>query len=240
MRLVPVLSVLMVLSAPALAQVEGTAESKTTTLDISAEAQVKADPDMATISAGVVTNAATAEAAMKENSEKMNAIFAALKKAGIADKDRQTSGLTINPQYHYEKNKSPQITGYQANNSLNVTLRDMKNIGPVLDSLIAQGANNISGPNFSVEEPEELLNKGRKQAVEKARKRAEVYAAATGLKIGKIRSISEHSNIGYPQPVFYARAEMAKAADGMAASTPVASGQVNMSVTVNISYELVE
>ena len=234
MRLIPLFGLLMLAAVPAFAQ---TAEvSKATTLDISAEASVKAEPDLATISAGVVINAKTAEAAMKENAAKMNAIFAALKKVGIADKDRQTSGITVNPQYVYKENQSPTIAGYTASNSVNVILRDLKAIGPVLDTLIAQGANNINGPNFTIENPEELLNGARKEAVEKARKRAEVYAAATGMKIAKIRSISENSNIGYPQPMMYARAaKMEMAAD---ASTPVASGQVNLSVNVNISYEL--
>jgi len=234
MRFIPLLAALMLVSAPVMAQTPEV--SKATTLDISAEANVKAEPDMAIISAGVITNSKTAEAAMKENATKMTAIFAALKKAGIADKDRQTSGITVNPQYVYKENQSPTISGYNASNSVNVTLRDLKAIGPVLDTLISQGANNISGPNFSVENPEELLNGARKEAVEKARKRAEVYAAATGLKIAKIRSISENSNIGYPQPVMMmARAKMEMAGD---ASTPVASGQVNLNVNVNISYEL--
>lgn len=234
MRFIPLFAAVMLVAAPVMAQTPEV--SKATTLDISTEASVKAEPDLAMVSSGVVTSAKTADAAMKENATKMNAIFTALKKAGIADKDRQTSGITVNPQYHYQENKAPVITGYQASNMVNVTIRDLKKIGPVLDSLIAQGANQIQGPSFSVENPEELLNGARKEAVEKARKRAEVYAAATGLKIAKIRSISENTNIGYPQPVMYARAaKMEMAAD---AATPVASGQVNLSVNVNISYEL--
>ena len=235
MRFIPLMAALMLVSAPVMAQ--NAPEIKGTTLDISAEASIKAEPDMATISAGVVTTAPTADAAMKENSTKMNAIFAAVKKAGIADKDRQTSGITVHPQYRYEENKAPVVVGYQATNTIDVTLRNLKNIGPVLDSLIAQGSNQINGPTFTVENPETLLNDARKEAVEKARKRAEVYAAATGLKIAKIRSISENSNIGYP-PVMFSRAKVAMASMEADAATPIASGQVNLSVNVNISYEL--
>lgn len=235
MRVLPLFSVLMLLTVPAMAQ--ETEVNKATTLDFSAEATIKAEPDIATISSGVVTSAKTADAAMKENSVKMNAIFAALKKAGIEDKDRQTSGITVNPQYLYAENKAPVITGYQANNNVNVTLHDLKKIGSVLDTLISQGSNQISGPNFSVDEPEELLNKARTEAIAKARKRADVYAAATGMKVGKIRSISENTNIGYQQPPVMMMRKMAMA-DAAAESTPVASGQVSLGVNVNISYEL--
>lgn len=215
------------------------AESKVTTLDISAEAIVKAEPDIATISSGVLTIAKTADASMKENAVKMNAIFAALKTAGIAAKDIQTSGITVNPQYVYQDKKAPQVTGYQASNTVNVVLRDLKNIGPVLDALIAQGANQINGPTFGIDDPETLLNQARKEAVAKAAKRAAVYAEATGLKLGKIRTISENSNVGYPQPMMMARkmSSFAAASPEMM-DTPVASGQVSLNVTVNISYEL--
>jgi len=208
-----------------------------TTLDINAQVDVKAEPDIATVSAGVMTSAATADAAMKENGTRMNAVFKALKDAGIADKDIQTSGININAQYEYKQNETPRVTGYQASNNVSVIIRDLKNIGPVLDALVAQGANQMNGPTFTLENPDAVLDQARKDAVAKARKRAELYAAATGLKIIKIRNISESANNGNPVP-YPMMAMRAKMADATAESTPVASGQVSLGVTVNVTYEL--
>jgi uncharacterized protein YggE len=236
MRIIMLISAFMLAALPVMAQQNNT--DTATTLEINAQQEVKAEPDIATISAGVLTIAKTADAAMKENATKMNAIFSALKKAGIDAKDQQTSGITVNPQYVYQENKAPQITGYQANNSVNVTLRDLKNIGPVLDTLIAQGANQINGPSFTLDNPEALLDKARKDAVDKARKRAEIYASATSMKIKKIRSITENTNVGMPAPYPIMARKMMMAAAAPAEATPVASGQVTLSVTVNITYEL--
>jgi uncharacterized protein YggE len=236
MRIIMLIAAFLLVIPPVMAAEEN---NQATTLEINAQQEVKAEPDIATISAGVLTVAKTAEGAMKDNATKMNALFAALKKAGIEAKDQQTSGITVNPQYLYVENKAPQITGYQANNSLNVTLRDLKNIGPVLDALIAQGANQINGPSFTLDNPDALLDKARKDAVDKAHKRAEIYASATGMKIKRIRSISESTSVGMPPPYpMMARKMMAMAVAAPAEATPVASGQVNLSVNVNITYEL--
>lgn len=212
-------------------------EKEMTTLTISAESEVKAAPDIATISAGVVTVDLKADVALKQNSVKMNEIFAALKAAGVAEKDMQTSGITLNPQYVYEENKSPKITGYQASNSLSVLIRDLKKIGPVLDTLVSKGSNQINGPNFSIENNDELLDKARREAVTKARKRAELYADAAGMKIKRIMQISESSHMSAPMPMMNFRKMEMMAADA-GSSTPVAAGQVNMTANVNIVYEL--
>lgn len=205
------------------------------TLDISAEVNVKAAPDIATVSAGVVTTALTAEAAMKENAVKMTAVFSALKKAGIGDKDIQTAGININPQYNYPPNEAPQVTNYQATNTVNVILRNMQNIGNILDALVGQGANQINGPTFGIEDADALLDKARTEAVKKARHRADIYAAAADVKIQRIVNISEQSQFNAPQPY---PAMRAMAMDKAVASTPTAPGEVSLSVTVNIKYQI--
>jgi len=236
MRIQSVAFILSLLAMPAMAQ-ENCALKDQTTLAISAQSDVKAAPDIATISAGVVTTAPKAEAALKDNATQMNAVFAALKAAGIADKDLQTSGITLNPQYVYEEHKSPRITGYQANNTVTIIVHDLKKIGPVLDTLVAKGANQINGPSFTIENPEELLNGARKEAMTKARQRADLYAAAAGMKIKRIVTISESSNsVPVPYPMMAVR-KMAMAADA-AAPTPVAAGEVTLNATVNVTYEL--
>ena len=211
-------------------------DDEATTLNVSVQVDVKAAPDIAYISSGVVTVAKTAQEAMTQNAEKMNAVFAALKKQGIADKDRQTSGLQVSPQYVYEQNKSPEITGYQARNEVSVTIRDLKKVGPVIDALVAQGANQLSGPTFGVEDSEDLLHAARKEAVTKARKRAEIYAAAAGMKVKRLQSITENSHGGaVPYQPVMARAMMMK---DRAESTPIASGEVSLNVSANVVYVL--
>ena len=224
------------LALPALAQ-ENCAD-KQTTLNISAEAEVKAAPDIAMISAGVLTVSKNADAALKENAVQMNAVFTALKAAGVKDKDMQTSGITISPQYVYEQNKTPQITGYQASNNLNVVIRDLKKMGSVLDTLVAKGANQINGPTFSIENTDAFLDGARKEAVAKARKRAELYAEAAGLKIKRIVTMSESTNFGSPPRPMMAMAKLAM--DEASAPSPVAKGEIGLSAQVNITYELTE
>jgi uncharacterized protein YggE len=226
---------LMLLSLPAFAD---DVKPVGTTLDISAEAQVKATPDIATISTGVVTNAPRADQALDQNSAKMNALFKALKAAGIADKDIQTSGFNINPQYDYPQHSAPRITGYQANNTVSVVLHDMKKIGETLDTFVAAGSNQINGPQFSVENPDTVLDAARKEAFAKAKQRAQIYAAAAGLSIKRIVSITEgvENNSG-PRPMMMMKA-MAMGAGGGAESTPVAAGEMSLGVTVNVRFEL--
>lgn len=223
---------LWVLASPALA-VAGIEDM--ITIDVSSEAQVKAVPDIVLVSAGVMTTAPTAAAAMQQNAEAMTSVQSALKTAGVAEKDVQTSGLNLSPQYAYTDGRAPRVTGYQAVNNVNVTLRDMKNTGKVIDSLVAEGANQINGPTFSVENPDDILDKARTEAAQKAMKRAQTYAASMGLKVKRLVSLSEQQSYDHaPRPMMM----KAMAMEGAAASTPVSPGQVNLGITVNAKYEL--
>jgi len=207
-----------------------------TKLSISAEAEVKSAPDIATVSTGVTTIEPTPAKALQENSAKMEAVFKALTAAGIASKDIQTSDMSVTPQYAQSlTNKAPRIEGYQITNNVSVVIRDIKNIGAVLDTLIANGANQLNGPDFSVEDKGPAMDQARKAAMEKAQKSASVYAAAAGLKIKRIISISEQggSNIIHPYPM-----RMMAAAMSSAAPAPVAVGQVTTGITINVDYEL--
>jgi hypothetical protein len=195
---------------------------------------VKAAPDIADIGAGVVTQAAEAQAALAANSAQMTRVVAALRKAGIADRDIQTTGLSLQPQYRYEQNQAPILTGFQAANRVQVTLRDTKGAGRVIDTLVKEGANQIDGPNFRVSTPEPLLDKARAEAVKKARARAELYAQAAGLKVVRITSISEGFEQRPPMPM----ARMV-ASDAMAAAAPpVSPGEVGLSASVTMAFEL--
>lgn len=226
---------LILAAAGANAQSVGTQPALSgTRLDVSAEGAVTRTPDIATISAGVVTQTPTAAAAMQENARRMTATVAALKAAGVADRDIQTASINLSPQYRYAENKAPEITGYQASNQVSVRFRDVKNAGKILDTLVAQGANQINGPVFSVEKADAAIDEARVAAIKTARARADLYAQAAGLRVKRILSISEsqgYSPPPYPVPMMMARAE--KAAD-----TAIEPGEQKLSVNVSVSFEL--
>lgn len=212
------------------------AQAAPATLTLSAEAEVQAAPDIADIGAGVVTQAADAGSALAANSTQMTRVVTALRKAGIADRDIQTSGLSLQPQYRYEQNQAPILTGFQAANRVQVTLRDLKGSGKVIDTLVKEGANQIDGPNFRISAPEPLLDKARAEAVRKARARAELYAQAAGLKVKRITSISEGFEQRPPMPMMRSVA-MADAAPA-APPPPIAPGEVGLVARVTMAFEL--
>lgn len=226
---------LLVSAAPGAAQTIGNAQAITgTRLDITAEGAVNRTPDLATISAGVVTQAATANEAMRENATRMASTVAALRRAGIADRDIQTASINLNPQYRYAENKAPEITGYQASNQVSVRFHDIKRAGSILDTLVAQGANQINGPMLSVEKADAALDEARAEAVRSARARADLYAKAAGLSVKRIISISESA--GYSPPPPYPVMAMARAEK--AADTAIEPGEQKLSINLSVSFEL--
>jgi uncharacterized protein len=205
------------------------------TVQVSATAEVRAVPDTAMISAGVVTQNPTAKAAMQANATRMSAVMEAIKAAGIDAKDIQTSGINLQPQYRYAENQPPVVTSYQASNTVNVRIRKIDGIGPVMDALVAKGANQINGPSFMLANEEAALDQARKDAVARARKRADLYAEAAGMRVRRIISISEGGGMQQPMPMMRSMAMEAKQA---MADTPVAPGETSLSVTVNMIFEL--
>lgn len=227
-------------TAPALAQTAPTVGETPvlaagTTLDVSAEGRVVRVPDVATIRAGVVTQAPTAGAALAERSARMTRVIAALKRAGVPDRDIATAQVGLTPQYRYVEGQAPTITGYQASNTLSVRFRDIDKAGQILDALVAAGANQMDGPDLSVDRPEAALDEARTAAVARARARAELYARAAGLRVRRIVSISEGAvETGGPRPpVLYARAAAASAD-----ATQIAAGERDLAVTVNVRFLL--
>lgn len=205
-----------------------------TRLDVVATGETTRVPDIATISAGVVTRAPTATQAISQNAQQMERVIAALRRAGIAERDIQTSSISLNPEYRYGENQPPTLTGYQASNQVSVRFRDIAETGAILDALVAQGANQINGPMLSIDEPEAALDEARRDAITKARARAQLYAQAIGKRVGRILSISESGNFSPPYPVPVMRME-AMAAD---ASTKIVPGEQTLSVTLSVSFEL--
>jgi uncharacterized protein YggE len=214
-----------------------------TLLSLSAEGRSDKVPDLALFSAGVTNQGKTAGEALSANAADMNKVIAALKKAGIEARDIQTSNLSLNPVYQPQRQlpdgtiepAQPKIIGYQVYNTVNVRQRNLAQFGRVLDTLVAAGANQVNGPSFQMDDPDAATDEARTKAMAKARARAELYARAAGLKVLRILTISESS--GYvPQPqVMYARAAMA---DGMEKSSPVAAGEVSLTSSVTVLFEL--
>jgi uncharacterized protein YggE len=205
-----------------------------TLLSVAAQAEARRAPDMATVSAGVVTQAADANTALRQNADQMAKVVAAIRAAGVAERDVQTAGVNLNPQYRYAENQPPAITGYQANNSVNVIVRDIAKLGRILDALVATGANEVNGPAFDIDQKEPMLDEARRAALEKARKRADMYAQALGLRVRRIVSIDETGGASIPRPIpMMAMAKMARDE-----STPISPGENVLSVNLNVVFEL--
>jgi uncharacterized protein YggE len=206
-----------------------------TLLNVSAQGEAKRVPDIATISTGVVTRAADSNAAMRANAEQMAKVVEAIKAAGIPAKDVQTSGISLNPTYQYGENQPPKITGYEAHNTVNVVVRDIPKLGKILDTLAETGANQINGPTFEVDKKDEALDEARRQAIEKAQARAEMYAKTLGMRVRRIVSINEGGSFGPPMPMVRGMTAMKAEA---AADTSVSPGENTLSVNLDVVFEL--
>lgn len=201
------------------------------TITMTGHGEIKAVPDIATLNAGVTSNGASAAAALSANSVRMNQLFAALKKLGVPDRDIQTSGFSVQPQYtNGDNNALRRLTGYQVNNEVRVRLEDVTKVGATLDTLAAAGANQMNGISFDIANPSPVLEKARIQAIADARARAQTYAQAAGVTLGPIVSISEGGNEAPPRPLYRVMA--------LAAPTPVAPGEQSVAADVTVVWEI--
>ena len=192
-------------------------------------------PDLVRINAGVSTQAPTASAAIRENAARMESVRAALRRAGVAERDIQTSSINLHPDWRHMENRTPELVGYRANNQVSVRFRDIANAGRILDALVAAGANEIHGPSFEIERPEAALDEARTQALANARARAELYARALGMRVVRVLSVSE-AGMGYMPPPQPAMAEMrAQAGD---AATRIDPGEQTITASLTVSFEL--
>ena len=206
-----------------------------TRLDVVATGEVTRVPDIVRISAGVVSMAPTATAAIAQNNVRMAAVRAALTRAGIADRDIQTSSINLNPEYRYVENQAPVLTGYRASNEVSIRFRDIANTGKILDALVAQGANQINGPMLGLDKPEAALDEARIAALATARQRADLYARSLGQRVKRILSVSESGGMAQPYP----RPVMMQAARGeSAADMKIDPGEQTVAVSLSVSFEL--
>lgn len=211
-------------------------ESKTMprVISLNGHGEVKAKPDMAVVNVGVMSQAATAREALTANTAAMQKIFAALQAAGIEAKDIQTSNFTVNPRYQYDQNNAqpPKVVGYDVSNMVSVAVRKLDTLGTVLDTMVSEGSNQINGIGFAIADDEKLQDEARKLAVADAERKAKLYAAATGVTLGQIMSVSE-GGAQPPQPVF-----QAKTMRDSAGSVPIAEGEQTVAADVSITWEI--
>ena len=204
-------------------------------VELSVTETVKAKPDLATVSAGVTSQAPTAVAAMQKNATAMDAVIQRIRSLGIASDDIQTTGIDLGAQYDYNQATQRQVfRGYQASNRVSVILRKVPDTGRVLDALVAAGVTDISGPSFSMDDDSAPRGQARKAAMDKARAQAEEYARWAGYSGVRLLEVSELIDPGRPRP--YDGRVMAVSAE--AKSTPVEPGLVGTSVTVTVTYEM--
>lgn len=207
------------------------APRRASTVTVAGSGTVSATPDQAEITTGVVTQAATAAQAMAANSQAMERLLQSLANLGIGPRDIQTTNISVSPQRRAPKEgQPPEITGYEVSNQVRVKVRDLARLGQVLDRQVSQGANLVYGIHFGLQEPAPLLDEARKRAMADARRRADLYAAAAGLKVGRVLSVQE-SGVAPPGPGPAPRI-------AMSAAIPVAPGEQEIQASVTVTFTL--
>jgi uncharacterized protein YggE len=207
-------------------------------ISVSGEGRSATAPDMAILSFSVVNDAKTAREALDANNKTMADVLKALKDGGIADRDLQTSGFSINPQYQYPDNsdggnKPPVLIGYQVGNSLTIRIRDLPKLGAIIDQAVTLGVNQGGSIQFTNDKPDDVLTEARKAAVADAIAKAKVLSEAAGVSLGRIVEISENAQRPEPMPMMRAMAK-----EYAADAVPVATGENSYSVNVNVIFAI--
>jgi uncharacterized protein YggE len=199
-------------------------------ITVTGQASVAVAPDTAMIRIGVSSQGKTAREASDANAKRMTAVLAAIKASGIAERDIQTSRLSLQPQYDPNKGGTARLLGFQVTNQLSIRIHNIDHLPAILDRAIAAGANEMSGIAFIVSEQSKLLDQARDDAIADAKRKAELYAKAAGAKLGRVVAITEEGAPAPPRPMQAMRA----------GAVPVAPGEQTLRATVTVSYELVQ
>jgi uncharacterized protein YggE len=203
------------------------------TVTVSGSGQVSVAPDVADVVLGVSVTKPTVAEAQSAAATSMASVVAALKKDGVDTKDIVTVNLSLSPVYDYSNNGSaPKLVGQQYTNTVRVTVRDLKNVAPVVDDTVGAGATTVQGISFRLDDPKALQAKARQLAMDDARAKANALTAAAGVSVKGVASISETSTT----PIVYIGAIM----DGQAAkaqvATPILTGTTDVVITVSVTY----
>jgi len=212
------------------------------TISITAEGKVSAEPDLATVNLGVLTQGPTAAGVQDQNSKKVNQIIDFVKQQGIPKEDITTTQFNIYPQYDYKDGRN-NVIGYQANQTVTVKVKGKDvmaaKVGKILDGATDNGANEIAGVNFGFDNPDNLKQDARKLAIANAKDKAAELASEAGLKLGKVVSIQESGGY-YPMPLQYGREAFSKGADSAAPSIApnIQPGSQDITASITIVFEV--
>lgn len=204
-------------------------------VNVVGEGEVHVQPDQASVTMGVTTEAKTAAEALKANSERMAELIKTLRANQVPDKDILTSNFSVSPQQVFDRDgKSPRIVGYLVTNQVTVKGLGVARVGAILDAVVQVGGNQIHGVSFSIADPQPHLDEARRKAIQDAQHRAAVYADAAAVKLGKPLLIQEQS-ASPPRPMY------AQAMRGVAAAeVPIAAGEQTISAQISVTYAILE
>jgi hypothetical protein len=205
------------------------------TIAISGQGKITSIPDIASVEVGLLTEKSDVKSAQKENTEKMNRLIANLKSLGVESKDIQTSYYNIYPQYDWPNGKQV-LRGYQVNQGVSVKIRNLVKIGDVLAAAGENGANQVSGLSFNIDDPEALRQEARIKALDNAKEKAEALAKVAGVKLGKIVSFSEYSEA--PSYAYKSVDGLGMGGGGEMPAPSVEQGSMDVIVNVTVSYEI--
>jgi len=230
------LLVCVAISAPLSAQ-QGASNASIPSISVGAQGEVKVSPDRANIQISVQTRAATAAAAANENAVKQKAVIDAIRALGIPAGDISTVGYNVFPQQRYEPNREPVIVGYNVTNTVAVELKKLTLVGPVIDAVLAKGANMISSLRFYASNTESARREAIALAIQKARADAEAAARAAGGTIGGLLEI----NVGaYFTPPPLPMGLNVTAARSQGVDTPISPGEQTVTVDVNTRWSFIK
>jgi uncharacterized protein YggE len=232
-RVIRLPAILALLSLTALARADDD-DRLVPSITVVGQGEVQVQPDMATVTLGVTTEAANAADAVKANNDRMAQLLKALRVFDVADKHVQTSNFNVSPKHSVDRDRRepPRIVGYTVSNQVQVKIMELSRLGAILDAAVSAGGNTIHGVAFSLAEPGPHLDQARRKAMADALARAELYAAAAGVKLGAPLVISEQSPPGVPRFALGARVAMAEAA------VPIATGEETIAAHVNVTYAI--
>jgi uncharacterized protein YggE len=222
-----------VLTPRGILAVDGTGTTPEHTISVSGTGQVFLSPDVADLRLGVMVTSKTVRDARAQAANLMTRVLASLKKVGLADKDIQTTALSLQPSYDYSTGANPpRLTGYTLTNAVAVTVRDLTKLGDAIDGAMGAGATTLDGVSFRVDDPTRAQAQARTAAMTEARAKADALATAAGVTISGVASIGE-TVVAVPYPIYYGAMAGAIAKD---AATPVQTGTNEVSVSVAVVY----
>lgn len=238
-RTLPLAILAAAIATPAFAGVDVTPSAANPVVELSITETVLGAPDTATFSTGVTSKAPTAQEALRMNSAEMDKVIGQIVAQGIKREDIQTSGISLNAEYDYSNdangaNRQPRFIGYQVTNQVTVKVRKIDRLGMILDAVVSNGANNLSGPSFSIDDDSAAKRDARDKAMMRAQAQAMDYAKRTGFTGVQLLAVSEAMYNASPMGGMADKRMMAVRAE----AAPIEGGQVGTSVTVNATYQM--